>query len=122
MNVSLDTLLRLLEIVSLVGGGIFIAFKFGRATARIELSIVTQKELSDAQNKAIEKWQGEMKEEIKKIGDILGELAVQAERMRGQDERLNMLRRDMEDLRRGHGFIVSTPSFPYPSESESPRG
>lgn len=82
-----DIVLRGLQIVSLVGGGIYVVFKLGRVTERVENMLALQtRELS------------ELKEETKKVSTVLTALAL-------QEQRIDLLDQRYEELRHGEGFV-----------------
>lgn len=78
-------------IMSLVGTCIFYAFRSGRFAENI---LTMQKEIT------------ELKEVAKSLAVIITNQAVQTVRQDSQGERLNILDKRVEDLRRGEGFIV----------------
>lgn len=80
-------------ILSLAGTGIFYAFRSGRFAQSI---ITMQREIT------------ELKEVAKSLAVIITNQAVQTVRLDTQGERLNLLDRRIEDLRRGEGIIVKT--------------
>ncbi len=47
----------------------------------------------------------DVKKEVSKIGQILTQVAVQNERMDNMGQRMNMMDRRYDELRRGQGFI-----------------
>ena len=81
-SISLASLLQILEIISIVGGGGLVSFKLGRSTSRVEEILKTQ---------SIEIT--ELKNETKKLGDILTTIAVQG-------ARLERLEADIRELKR----------------------
>jgi hypothetical protein len=84
---NLDTVLRVAEIFSIIGGGGLVAFRLGRSTAQMHEATLRQSaEIED------------LKVEIKQLGAILTKLAV-------QEERLNTLTRWYDELRHGSGFV-----------------
>lgn len=91
---NFDTILKVFEIVSIVGGGIIIVFRTGRLTERVE-RIGTQQadELKDVKTK------------IEKIGELVTDLAVQKSRLDSLDKRYDTLDQRWEELRHGKGFV-----------------
>lgn len=78
-------------VASLVGTCIFYAFRSGKFAGSIEQM---QKEIT------------ELKEVAKSLAVIVTQQAVASVRMDTQGERLNILDKRLEDLRRGEGFIT----------------
>lgn len=87
MDIQLNDALKIVEIVSILGGGGMVAYKLGRATSRFEESLKLQAEEIQ-----------ELKEETKKMGAVLSVVAV-------QDNRLNRIEEDMRELRHGKGWV-----------------
>jgi hypothetical protein len=54
----------------------------------------------------------EMQREIKGMADIVVRQAIQSTRLESLSERFNILDQRLEDIRRGHGFIVAPPPHP----------
>lgn len=81
----------ILVVVSLAGTAIFYAFRSGRFAESI---ITMQKEIT------------ELKEVAKSLTVIITQQAVATVRMDSQGERLNILDKRIEDLRRGEGIIT----------------
>lgn len=100
-SVSLDTAVRIIEIVSFVGAGLGIIFKMGKMTERFEL-------IGKQQAKEIT----ELKTEVKALSNVMTLVAVQKERLDSQAERLNLLDQRYEDLRHGEGFVFPLGSHP----------
>ena len=94
VGLTLDTTLRLAELVTLVGGGVVIVFRMGRMTERFEL--IGQRQADEI---------SELKRAVGRFGDVLTDLAVQKNRLDGQAERINLLDRRYEELRHGEGFV-----------------
>lgn len=82
----------ILVVVSLAGTCIFYAFRSGRFAESI---ITMQREIK------------ELKEVAKSLAIIITNQAVQTVRQDSQGERLNILDRRIEDLRKGEGYIVT---------------
>ncbi len=93
-DISLDTALRVCEILSIIGGGGLVAYKLGRSTEKIQAAIDGQAKSSEAQSAEI----SALKNEMKKLGDILTQLALQG-------QRLDMLDQRYEELRHGEGYV-----------------
>jgi hypothetical protein len=105
VELSVDLVLRLGELAglaSIAGGGLMVAMRLGRYTQRIESAINAQGQVISAQGEQLKA----VTEEVKKLGEVLTRQAV-------QDERLDRLRRDVEEIRRGRGLI----DWPWPALS-----
>jgi hypothetical protein len=98
---SLDTVLRVLEILSIIGGGSAVAFGIFRFIFKMEAAIQALNAISQRQSNDI----GDLKLEIKKLNDVLTSLAVQA-------ERLNLLQHQIDELRHGRGLVLE--DWPWP--------
>jgi hypothetical protein len=98
MDLSLETMLRIGEILSILGGGGVVAFRIGRSTSRVEGVIKAQALVSTQHRDDI----FELKTEIRKLNDVLQTLAAQQERMQG-------LQRQIDEMRHGRGFVVERP-------------
>lgn len=81
----------ILVVLSLAGTCIFYAFRSGRFAESI---ITMQREIR------------ELKEVAKSLAVIITQQAVQTVRLDSQGERLNIMDKRVEDLRRGDGFIL----------------
>ena len=93
-QISLSTMLQVLEIVSMLGGGGVVAFKLGRTTSRVEDTLNRQNEILTGQSTQIT----ELKDETKKVNDVLTKIAV-------QENRLDRIEGDIQDIRHGRGFV-----------------
>jgi len=71
---------NIIEITSIVGGGLVVLFKMNSSVVMLKADVSM------------------MQKEIIKIGDVLTKLAV-------ADTRLNNIERDIRELRHGEGFI-----------------
>jgi hypothetical protein len=61
----------------------------------VEAAITAQSVLTERQSQEI----SELKTEVKKVGDVITAMAV-------HNERLNMLQKDIDELRHGRGFVT----------------
>lgn len=77
---DLDLLFRGIEVTAVVGGGGFALFKLGRLWGRMAIDIES------------------LKDETKKVGEILTTIAV-------QKQQIETIERRIEELRHGEGFI-----------------
>jgi hypothetical protein len=90
--ISIETILHVVEIVALVGGGFSVAYRLGKTHSAITAAIEKQDAAAARQAAEI----SELKTEIKKLGDVLTALAV-------QENRLDMHEKWIDELRRGGG-------------------
>lgn len=94
-ELTFDQLLKIGEIVSILGGGAVVAFKLGRTSSRFESALASQSDILEKQ--AIEI--SELKLETKKLGDVLTSIAVQG-------TRLDRVEGDIRELRHGRGYVI----------------
>jgi len=108
-QVSFDTLLKLAEVLSILGGGGLVAFRLGRTTTRVEAAMLLHgREIS------------ELKTEMKQVSNLLTQVALQGQRLDTQDKRLDTLDRRYEELRHGEGFVVPAPGrMPPPKDKDA---
>lgn len=93
-SLSLDTILKVAEIVAILGGGWAIAYRGGKIITRVEESLKTQNQILEQQSAEIV----DLKEETKKIAGCLTSIAV-------QDNRINRLEEDVREMKHGKGFV-----------------
>ena len=86
-HVSLDTIFKLIEIVSILGGGGLVAFRLGK-NSQVVREAMRQQAAEIAS----------LKDEIKELSKLVTEVAVQS-------KRLDMLEQRYEELRHGEGFV-----------------
>lgn len=91
---TLQDLLQIGEIFSILAGGGLVAFKLGRTTTSVEMTLKQQNEILVIQSKEI----SELKIETKRLGDVLTTLAV-------QQTRLERLEQDIREMKHGRGFV-----------------
>jgi hypothetical protein len=89
---SLDSLLKISEIISILAGGGLVAFKLGRTTTRVEATLEMQNSILRKQSDEIT----ELKLETKKLGDVLTQIAVQSVRIGHIEDDLRDLRHKKE--------------------------
>ena len=86
-HVSLDTVFKLIEIVSILGGGGLVAFRLGK-NSQVVREAMRQQAAEIAS----------LRDEIKELSKLVTEVAVQS-------KRLDMLEQRYEELRHGEGFV-----------------
>lgn len=96
---GIDTYLHILEILSILVGGLTVAYRIGRTHTAIEASIGRQVETARLHANEI----ADLKLEIRKLGDVLTALAV-------QETRLDMHDKWIDELRHGVGLVVAPDS------------
>lgn len=80
------TIGNLIEIGSIIGGGLLVLVALRNTVANLQSDV------------------GDMKKEIKKVGDVLVQMAVTS-------TRLDNVEQDIRDLQHGRGFIQSRPAL-----------
>ncbi len=90
----LDTAIKLAQLAALVVGGGTIIYRMSRMATTFEL-------IGKQQAKEI----SEVKVEVRELGKMVTDLAVQKTRLDNQAERLNLLDKRYEELRHGEGFV-----------------
>jgi len=94
-SISLDTALKIGEIVTIIGSVGIGLFTIGRTSSKVETSIANQADdLTD------------MKDELKKLAAVVTMQAVQGTRLDNFSTQITILQRNVEDLRRGIGYIT----------------
>ena len=94
--ISIETVLHVVEIVALVGGGFSVAYRLGKTHTAITAAIERQDVAAQRHTSEI----AELKTEIKKLNDVLTALAV-------QENRLDMHEKWIDELRRGLGWRIA---------------
>jgi hypothetical protein len=94
--ISIETVLHMVEIVALVGGGFSVAYRLGKTHSAITAAIEKQDAAALRHTGEI----AELKTEIKKLNDVLTALAV-------QENRLDMHEKWIDELRRGVGWRIA---------------
>ena len=94
-GVSLDTGLKILEIGSILGGGLLVMFKMGQMTAKFEVLIRGQgAEIT------------ELKANVIAMREVITNVAVQKSRLDNQADRMGQIERRLEEMRHGQGYIA----------------
>lgn len=93
-QISLDVIFKSIELISIMGGGGFMVFKFGRASQRFETVAMQQgMEIS------------ELKADIKELSRVMTKVALQDERLVNISARMNSFEDRLSDMAHGRGFI-----------------
>lgn len=87
----IDTVLKLGEILAIVGSMGVALISFGRSATRVELKLAMQSDQIDG-----------MQAELKKLSQLMTTVALQGQRMDMLNERLNTLDRRYDELRNRH--------------------
>ena len=87
-DLSLDSILKMAEIATVIGSVAIGLVTFGRSASRMELKLAQQS--NDI---------GDMKQDLKKLNEVMTTVALQAQRMDMLGERLNMLDKRYDELR-----------------------
>jgi hypothetical protein len=98
-QVSIDTAFKLIEIVSMLGGGGLVAFRLGKNSQVVREAMRQQATEIAA-----------LKDEIKELSKLVTEVAVQS-------KRLDILEQRYEELRHGEGFV-----FPLAAHMRAAQG
>jgi acyl carrier protein phosphodiesterase len=93
---TLENVLRIAEILGVIGGGTIVMVGLGRTTGRLEAAIKQQADEIKI-----------MRDDIREINKVLSLVAVQATRLDVVDQRLQSIDNRYEDLRRGNGWMLS---------------
>ena len=86
-QVSIDTAFKVIEIISILGGGGLVAFRLGKNSQVVREAMRQQATEIAA-----------LKDEIKELSKLVTEVAVQS-------KRLDMLEQRYDELRHGEGFV-----------------
>lgn len=97
----IDTVVRVIEGLGVICGGGFIIFKLGRVSQKFESSVARQEEIATGQAAEI----GELRVEIKGLGKVMTEMALQQQRINNIGERMNTYDKRLDELAHGKGFI-----------------
>jgi hypothetical protein len=97
-QVSIDTAFKLIEIVSMLGGGGLVAFRLGKNSQVVREAMRQQATEITA-----------LKDEIKALSKLVTEVAVQS-------KRIDILEQRYEELRHGEGFV-----FPLAAHRQGAR-
>ena len=89
------TLGNMIEVATILGGGVLVLIKLNNNVLTLNTN------MGSLQNDV-----GGMQEEIKKITNLMTSVAIQSTRLDGISERLNLIERRTEELRRGDGFVT----------------
>lgn len=92
---GLDSALRIVEILSILGGGVVVIFRLGRSTEKMQAVVQMHADYAERQSGEI----ADIKKQVQKLSDVITQLAVQG-------TRLDMIDKRVDELRRGEGFIA----------------
>lgn len=92
---TIDTILKLVEIAAILGGGGTVSFKIGRTLSRFETALSSQ---------AVDVV--DLKNDVKKIGELMTTVAVQNQRLDSINERQNLFDKRLDELRHGEGWVT----------------
>lgn len=95
--ITLDTILKGAEILSILGGGGMVAFRLGRTATKLQASLELQNMILEQQSAEIV----DLKLETKKIAGVLIQLAV-------YENRMDRLEEDLREMKHGRGFVNPT--------------
>lgn len=104
MHGDLELIVKIIELITIVGGGGVFIFKMGRAVSKFE-------EVGRQQGTSL----NELKIEVKSLATIMTKQALQDERITNMTTRLNMVDKNIDELRHGNGFV-----FPLGSHVAKP--
>lgn len=94
-SVSLDAALKIIEILSILGGGGVVTYKFGRMSEKVEAAITVQGRNIVA-----------LQDDVRKLNELVTSVALQGQRLDTHDRRIDLIEQRWEDLRRGEGYVL----------------
>ena len=92
----LDQILKLLEILTIIGGVAMAIVRMVQTSAKVESTLSRQNEILEMQSDQI----GELKTETKKVAEVLTVLAV-------TNTRMDRIEDDVRELRHGRGYVLN---------------
>ena len=100
-GISLDSIFKLAEIVSILSGGSFVAFRLGRTSKNVEtaLAIHAQAFVSTRDDVI------DLKKDVKELNAVLTSVALQGQRLDMISQQLNTLDKRYDELRHGDGWV-----------------
>ena len=99
---GLADLLRLGELLGVLGGGAIFLVKMGRSFQEMKQGQDRVEQKVDSQQTEM----SELKEDIKTLNKLLVDVAIQKQRLDSQDQQLRILDQRYDELRRGVGLIT----------------
>lgn len=93
--VSLDSTLKIIEIMAIIGGGSLALIAGGRVAGRVETAITT------------------LQEDVRELNKLVRDVAVQG-------QRIDLIEKRYEELRHGEGFVF--PDSPIAKAFRTQRG
>ena len=97
----IDPLLKVLEILAIIGGVVAAVTRMAQTSTKVEATLNRQNEILETQSTQID----ELKNETKKVGEVLTVLAV-------QKNQIDRLEEDVRDLKHGRGYVLPAPIGP----------
>ncbi len=91
---TVETALRLFEILSIIGGGAIVLFRLGRAIEKVE---------QVGQQQGVEITA--LKDGVKQLADIMIKQALTNQRLDNLGERMNRQDKQIDEMRHGEGFV-----------------
>lgn len=95
LTVLIDIVVKILQLAVIIGGGGMLLYKGGRFVQRLDQTMTAQ--AADIK---------ELKDETKKVTEVVTKIAVQDERLTSHDRRIQLMEDRWEELRRGEGFVL----------------
>jgi hypothetical protein len=92
---SPENLLKFAEIASILGGGFVVAFRLGRTTQRVEISLNTQGEQINM-----------LQLDVRELNKLMTAVAVQATELNSIRSRIDLMDERYEEMRHGAGYVV----------------
>lgn len=94
MMLEVDLVIKLVELVAIIGGGGVFMFKMGRAVSKFET--VSTRQADDI---------AELKMDFKAMAEATLQLALQDQRMTNMSQRITATEELVNELRHGEGFV-----------------
>ncbi len=94
-QMALDTVYKLVEIASVLGGVVFVSVRIGRTSQRFET-------ISAQQAKEI----GELKDNVRELSKLVTSNALLDQRVVNLAERMNRIDVRMDELAHGEGYVL----------------
>ena len=98
---SLSLVVQLIEASSILLGGGYAIFKFGRNSTKTDTSLSVQAILIKLMKDEIT----ELKRGVERIGQVVTDMAIQNTRLSSHAQHLDLLDKQIFELRHGAGFV-----------------